>query len=142
MKRVLILNGPNLNMLGSREENIYGNKSLDDINAEILEVASENNIECEFFQSNIEGELIDKIHTSNHTAIIINAGALTHYSIALRDAIAAVKMPTIEVHLSNIFAREEFRSHSVISPVCKGTISGFGEQSYILALKYIVSENL
>lgn len=142
MKKVLILNGPNLNMLGSREENIYGAESLEDINAEIAMFAGKMSIECDFFQSNSEGELIDKIHASDHSAIVMNAGALTHYSIALRDAIATVKIPTIEVHLSNIFAREEFRSHSAISPVCRGIISGFGKQSYLLALEYIAKENL
>jgi len=142
MKNVLILNGPNLNMLGSRETDIYGNLGLDDINTMLAEYASKHGIKCDFFQSNIEGEIIDKIHSSNHNAIIINAGALTHYSIALRDAIAAVKIPAIEVHLSNILAREEFRAQSVISPVCKGIISGFGKHSYILALEYIVRGEL
>ncbi len=145
MKSVLVINGPNLNMLGTREKRHYGIKTLKDINDEILKNALEYNITVEFYQSNHEGDIIDKIHTAsiNHDVIIINPGAYTHYSIAIRDAIGAVDLPVIEVHLTNIYNREEFRSKSVIAPVCKGQISGFGSNGYLLALeaaKLIIDE--
>lgn len=135
-KKVLVLHGPNIDLLGERETGIYGKETLDSINGEILDKARELNLECEIFQSNHEGELIEKIHAAqNHfDGIVINAGAYTHYSIAIRDAIAAVRVPTVEVHMSNIQAREEFRHKSVIAPVCVGQITGFGKYSYILAL--------
>lgn len=137
MGSVLVINGPNLNMLGSREKEYYGVKTLKDIYDDILKDALKFNIAVEFYQSNHEGDIIDKIHTApnKHNVIIINPGAYTHYSIAIRDAIKAVDLPAIEVHLSNIHNREEFRSKSVIAPVCKGQISGFGSNSYLVALR-------
>ena len=128
-KKIYVLNGPNLNALGMREVGIYGSDTLDSINAEIAERAAARGLECVFFQSNSEGALID--------GIILNAGAYTHYSYALRDAIATVRMPCIEVHMSNVAAREEFRHTSVIGPVCAGTIAGFGKLSYLLAVDAI-----
>ena len=136
--KVLVLNGPNLNMLGLREPEIYGKLTLSDINEQVNLYCQEMGIKAEFMQSNHEGALIDRIHQAFNediSVIIINPGALTHYSYALRDAIAAVKIPTIEVHLSNIHAREEFRHHSVIAPVAVGQISGFGLHSYLLAVQ-------
>lgn len=134
--KILVMNGPNLNLLGEREPNIYGENSLAAINGEILEEASRLGYEVAFFQSNSEGVLIDKLHESRAecAGVILNAGAYTHYSYAIRDAIAAVKIPVIEVHLSNVNGRDEFRKNSVIAPVCKGTIAGFGKYSYILGL--------
>jgi len=139
MKRVLIINGPNLNLLGTREKSIYGEKSLSDIESMMKEEADKLGIEVEFFQSNHEGGIIDKIHDArgNFDYIIINPGAYTHYSIAIRDAIKAVEIPSIEVHLSNIHNREEFRQKSVIAPVCVGQISGLGSAGYLLALKAV-----
>ncbi len=136
MKRVLIINGPNLNMLGIRERGIYGNETLEDIGRKVMEESERLGMETDFVQSNHEGEIIDKIHAARgiYDIIIINPGAYTHYSIAIRDAVAAAEIPAIEVHLSNIHAREEFRSKSVIAPVCRGQISGFGGKSYIVAL--------
>ncbi|NLL04534.1 MAG: type II 3-dehydroquinate dehydratase [Clostridiaceae bacterium] len=136
MKKVLILNGPNLNLLGTREKAVYGMETLEDIAKRTNAEAAKLNIEVEFIQTNHEGEIIDKIHAVRGTVdvIVINPGAYTHYSIAIRDAIKAVEIPTIEIHLSNIHAREEFRSHSVIAPVCVGQICGFGSNSYILGL--------
>ena len=134
--KILVLNGPNLNMLGHREPDIYGNKNLDSINGTVFSYAAGMKINCEFFQSNCEGELIDKIQSvyNEYDGCIINAGAYTHYSYAIRDAIAAVDTPFIEVHMSNVDAREDFRKISVIAPVCRGTISGFGVNSYLLAV--------
>ena len=139
MKKVLIINGPNLNMLGIREKSIYGADTLDSINAEIKAYGSELNIECDFFQSNCEGEIITKIHSvlAEYNGCIINAGAYTHYSYAIRDAIACVNKPFIEVHMSDVMAREEFRHISVIREVCKDVIAGFGKKSYTMALKAI-----
>ncbi len=140
MAKILIINGPNLNMLGIRAKQIYGALSLEQINDEIKKSAESHSAEIEFFQSNIEGELINKLHEaySCFNGVIINPGAYGHYSIALRDAIEAISLPCVEVHLSNIYAREEFRRHSVISPVCIGQISGFGYYGYILALQAIL----
>lgn len=136
MKKILVLLGPNLNMVGIREKGIYGDESSESISNQILEYAQQNGFCAEIYQSNHEGDLIDKIHCAkdNYDGVVINAGALTHYSYALRDAIACVKIPFVEVHMSNIHAREEFRHTSVISPVCAGQISGFGKYSYLLAM--------
>lgn len=134
-KKIIIINGPNLNLLGKRETDIYGDMSFEDFFAEIKEVYSDD-VVLTHFQSNIEGELIDKIQEVgfSYNGIIINAGGYTHTSVAIRDAIAAVKTPVIEVHISNVYAREEFRQTSLISPVCKGVIAGFGLESYVLAV--------
>ena len=134
--KIIVLNGPNLNMVGIREPGIYGNKNLESINSAISTYASGMKLSCDFFQSNCEGEIIDKIHSvfTDYDGCVINAGALTHYSYALRDAISAVNKPFIEVHMSNVAAREEFRHTSVIAPVCKGSITGFGMNSYLLAI--------
>ena len=135
--KVLILNGPNLNLLGERDPSVYGGKSLDEINKELLTEAKKLGLSADFFQSNWEGGVIDAIQGFNGDAIILNAGAYSHYSAAIADALRDCKKIKIEVHLSNIFAREEFRRTSVISPVCDGIISGFGADSYLLALKYL-----
>ena len=136
MKKILIMNGPNLNLLGEREPNIYAHETLNSINDMIDEKARSMGYEPVFFQSNSEGSLIDRLHESRMdcAGVILNAGAYTHYSYAIRDAITAIKIPVIEVHLSNVNGRDEFRKNSVIAPVCKGTIAGFGSFSYILAL--------
>ena len=129
--KFLFINGVNLNMTGVREKGVYGTETLDDINAQIAEHFKDD--ECFFFQSNMEGEICSAIQGAKADAIILNAGAFTHYSYAIRDAIASVKTPVIEVHMSNVHAREEFRHKSVLSEVCKGVICGFGKNSYILA---------
>lgn len=129
--KLLFINGVNLNMTGVRERGVYGSQTLDEINEEIA--AHFKGAECEFFQSNIEGEICTKLHTAACDGIILNAGAFTHYSYAIRDAIASISIPVVEVHMSNVFRREEFRHKSVISEVCAGTIAGFGKISYILA---------
>ncbi len=131
--KLLILNGVNLNRTGMREKSVYGNETLEDINREIAAFCAARGAECEFFQSNLEGDLCTKIQETDADGIILNAGAFTHYSYAIRDAIASVDTPVVEVHMSNVHAREEFRHQSVISEVCKGTILGFGKKSYILA---------
>jgi len=135
MKKIVVINGPNLNLLGTREPEKYGSETLDAINERMTKEASRLGAECEFYQSNSEGELVDAIQRASGTdGIILNAGAYTHYSIALRDAIAAIRAPVVEVHISNVHAREEFRRVSVTAPVCRGVIAGFGADSYILAL--------
>ena len=131
--KLLFLTGVTLNMKGRREKSVYGTQTLEDINTEIAAFCKERGAKCEFYKSNLEGELCTKSQESDADGIILNAGAFTHYSYALRDAIASVPTPVIEVHMSNVHAREEFRHKSVISEVCKGTISGFGKNSYILA---------
>jgi 3-dehydroquinate dehydratase II len=135
--KVLFLNGPNLNLLGQREPEVYGRTTLADIEAKVRERAAELKITVGFRQSNLEGDLVGWIQQAKgkFDVIVLNAAAYTHTSIALRDAIAAVEVPTIEIHLSNIHAREKFRQKSLIAPVCTGQISGFGAKSYLLALE-------
>ena len=133
--KIIVVNGPNINLIGKREPEIYGNKKLEEVNALINNYADENNVKVSFFQSNSEGGIIDFIHQNDSVdGIVINPGAFSHYSIALRDAISAVSIPTVEVHFSNIHSREEFRRASIVAPVCIGQISGFGYNSYILGL--------
>ena len=137
MKKILVLHGPNLNMLGTREVDVYGQTTLPDIEKMLRDYARKKKVEIESKQSNEEGILVDLIQqakTGGFQAIVINPGAFTHYSIAIRDALAAIDIPAVEVHLSNIYAREEFRKESVTAPVVKGQISGFGAQSYLLGL--------
>ena len=136
IKKILVIHGPNLNLLGEREPGIYGSTGIDELNKNIIARAKEQGLECEIFQSNHEGAIIDKLHAARlkFDGVIINAGAYTHYSYAIRDAIAAINIPCIEVHISNVFSRDEFRSKSVIAPVCKGSICGFGFGSYYLAV--------
>lgn len=138
MKKILVMLGPNLNMVGTREKNIYGEENADTINQDIKSFAKNAGFECDIFQSNHEGDLIDKIHSTLgvYDGVVLNAGALTHYSYALRDAIASVTaVPFIEVHMSNVHKREEFRHESVISAVCAGVICGFGKDSYRLGIE-------
>ncbi|SMC59171.1 type II 3-dehydroquinate dehydratase [Sporomusa malonica] len=136
-EKVLIIHGPNLNLLGKREPAIYGSTTLDDINTRLNERARELGLQLTIVQTNHEGVMIDTIQEAEDkfACIIINPAALTHYSVAVRDALAAVSVPAIEVHLSNIYRREEFRHHSVVSPVALGQIAGFGANSYLLALE-------
>ncbi len=140
MKKIMILNGPNLNNLGKREPEIYGHDTLDDIIEYTKECTKDLGVEISAFQSNCEGEIIDLLYRARDEkfdGVVINAGAYSHYSIAIRDAIASVELPCVEVHLSNIHAREEFRHHSVISAVCKGMICGFGKLVYPMAVKVL-----
>ena len=142
MKKILIIHGPNLNLLGKREEDIYGTTSLDEINAKLGKMAAASDFAADFFQSNHEGEIVDAIGKApgnGVNAILINPAAYTHTSVAIRDAIAAVQIPTVEVHLSNIYAREEFRHTSMSAPVCRGQISGFGVDSYYLGLRAVMN---
>lgn len=142
--KILFLNGPNLNLLGTREPQVYGKTTLGDIQALVQKRATELKVQIDFRQSNQEGELVSWIQEAKGVfqAIVINAAAYTHTSVALRDAISAVGLPTIEIHLSNIHAREEFRHKSLIAPVCKGQICGFGVKSYILGLEAAVYVNV
>lgn len=135
-QKIVIVNGPNINLVGEREVGVYGKERYEDIMREVEEYAEKCGFCCEIFQSNGEGAIIDKLHSIRKEAagVVINAGAYTHYSYAIRDAIAAIRIPCVEVHLSNIFDRDEFRSRTVIGPVCCGTISGFGKNSYLLAV--------
>lgn len=130
---ILIINGPNLNLLGKREPGIYGNISFEEY---FSQLKTDFDMHLDYYQSNVEGELINALHASKHDGIILNAGAYTHTSVALRDAISAIKIPTIEVHISNVTQRESFRHDSYLSPVCVGCIFGFGMESYRLALQY------
>lgn len=134
--KIVVIQGPNINLLGTREPHLYGAMSMEQIHEQMRSFASQSGVEIEFFQSNLEGEIIDRIQEcmGNTHAIIINAAAYTHTSIAIRDAISAVRIPTIEVHLSNVHAREEFRHQSMLAPVCAGVISGFGPFTYHLAM--------
>ena len=134
--KIVVIQGPNLNMLGVREQNIYGPMKLEQVHAQMKDVATQNSVEIEFFQSNLEGEMVDKIQECYGEAhgIIINAAAYTHTSIAIRDALAAVNLPAIEVHISNIHRREEFRKENMIAPVCTSSIIGFGPFGYHLAM--------
>jgi len=138
--RVLVLHGPNLNLLGKREPGVYGHRSLSEIDDALTEEATKQRVELRIVQSNHEGDLIDAIHAAIDRAdgILINAGAFTHTSVALRDALAGMNLPAVEVHLSNIYAREEFRHRSLIAPVCVGQISGFGWRSYLLGLTALI----
>jgi len=142
--KILVLNGPNLNMLGVREEDIYGSETLEDIEVKILEIAKESSCEVSFFQSNAEHELIESIHQAfkdNTDAIIFNPAGYTHTSVALRDAILAVQIPFFEVHISDINSREDFRKKSYFSDIAKGVFSGHGTESYILAFKEALKIN-
>lgn len=136
--KILVINGPNLNMLGDRQVDVYGYQTLDEINDRIKAKAQELKVDVELFQSNSEGALIDFIQGTNADGIIINPGAFTHYGLSLRDCLSAKSMPIIEVHLSNIYAREEWRQKSVISPISYGQIVGLGWRGYIVALDIIV----
>lgn len=139
-RRILVLNGPNLNLLGTREVDVYGSATLDDILAAIRTAAAQHGVEIYDVQSNAEGSLIDALHEARSRAdgVIFNPGAYTHYSLALRDAIASIDVPVVETHLSNVHAREPFRHTSVVSGVCVGVVAGFGVDSYLLALDALV----
>jgi len=141
MKKIMVVNGPNINMLGIREPAIYGKVTLKDIENKISELAKELKVEVDFFQSNNEGDIVDKIQSlyNNYSGLIINPAAFTHTSVAIRDAISAIGLPAIEVHISNIYAREEFRHNSFIAAVCIGQISGLGIDGYLAALRKIIS---
>ena len=138
--KILVINGPNLNLLGRRKKEIYGEKTLKEIEESLLERGKELGVELVFFQSNHEGEIIDFLQREEGDGVIINPGALTHYGYSLRDALEDKGVPVIEVHLSNIYKREEFRRHSVIAPVALGQISGLGAMGYLLALEALVNE--
>lgn len=142
MQKILVIHGPNLNLLGKRKPEIYGKMNLEKINEEIKKFGKKNRIKIEIIQSNEQGEIVDAIHKSEgYSGIVINPGGYTHTSVAIRDAIEAVGTPTVEVHLSNIYAREEFRHTSITAPVCKGQISGLGWLGYILALEYLIKKD-
>ena len=142
MKSVLILHGPNLNLLGTREPEVYGNFSLADINEKLISAGRDLGVQVRSFQSNSEGELINALHDAREWAsgVVFNPGAYTHTSVALRDAISAIEIPVVEVHLSNVYAREEFRHKSLLAPVCLGKITGFGWRSYVLGLQALAGE--
>ena len=138
MTSILVLHGPNLNLLGTREPEVYGRETLAMIDALIADHAQRLGVQVRCYQSNYEGALIDALHQAQEQGLLFNPGAFTHYSLALRDAVAAKGLPTVEVHLSNVHAREAFRQHSVIAPVCLGQIAGFGSFSYVLGLEALV----
>jgi 3-dehydroquinate dehydratase-2 len=139
MKRIVVINGPNMNMLGVREPDKYGALTLGDIERVIMEEAAALGVGCEFFQSNSEGDIVTAIqNAADAGGVVLNAAAYTHYSVAIRDAISAIAAPVVEVHMSNVSAREGFRHKSLIAPVCAGSISGFGARSYTLALRALV----
>ncbi len=143
MKKVLVLHGPNLNLLGTREPAVYGSTTLDDVNRRLQEIAKQSSVELDIFQSNWEGALIDRIQaarTDSTQFIVINPGGLTHTSVALRDAFAGVQIPFIEVHVSNVYAREAFRHHSYLSPLAAGVIAGLGVVGYELALGHALKQ--
>lgn len=142
MAKILILHGPNLNLLGMREPEVYGALTLADINARLITLGAKLGVEVRTFQSNSEGALIDALHDARGWAsgVVFNPGAYTHTSVALRDAIAAIEIPVVEVHLSNVYAREEFRHKSLLAPLCLGKISGFGWESYALGLRALASK--
>lgn len=137
--KYLVINGVNLNLTGKREQSVYGTETLDDLNKKIAEYCEKNGDTVDFYQSNIEGEIVNKLHQAflekTCDAILLNAGAFTHYSYAIRDAIASINIPVAEVHISNVHAREQFRKNSVLSEVCKGVVCGFGVGSYIGAIE-------
>lgn len=137
MKKILVIHGPNLNLLGKRERSVYGKTSLKEIERAMMDLAASEKVGLDFFQSNHEGEIVTKIQEADgrYAAIVINPAAFTHTSIAIRDAVAAVDVPVVEVHLSNIHARENFRKESFVSPVVRGVVFGFGKDSYLLGLK-------
>ena len=142
MQKILVIHGPNLNLLGKRKPEVYGNMNLEKINEEIKKFAKNNNLNISIIQSNEEGEIVDAIQKAqDYSAIVINPGGYTHTSVAIRDAIEAVEIPTVEVHLSNIYAREDFRHRSMSAPVCVGQISGLGWYGYILALEYLTKRD-
>jgi len=142
MQKILVIHGPNLNLLGKRKPEVYGNMNLEKINEEIKKFAEKNNVDVEIIQSNEEGEIVEAIQKAqNYSAIVINPGGYTHTSVAIRDAIEAVETPTVEVHLSNIYAREDFRHISMSAPVCIGQICGLGWFGYILALEYLIRKS-
>lgn len=142
MPSILVLHGPNLNLLGLREPGVYGTLTMDDINTKMVELGKELGVDVRCFQSNHEGALIDALHEARtrDAGVVFNPGGYTHTSVALRDAISAINLPVVEVHLSNVHAREEFRHKSMISAVCAGTISGLGVQSYLLGLRGLVEK--
>lgn len=145
MARILVVHGPNLNLLGERQPEVYGRQTLEEINRSLQALAEAEGVEVEFFQSNHEGAIIDRLHQARKVvdAVVINPGALGHYSYALRDAIASLPIPVVEVHLSNPHAREEFRHKLVLAPVCRGQVVGFGPYSYLLGLRaaiYLIRE--
>ena len=135
---ILVINGPNMNMLGKRDKKHYGDMTYQELVSKIKSWGVERGVDIEVFQSNHEGEIVDRIQKMDYEGLIINPGAFTHYSYSIRDALEIVQVPKVEVHISNIYAREEFRKRSVIAPVCDGQISGLGFLSYILALEYIL----
>ena len=140
--KILIMHGPNLNLRGEREPGIYGDTNFETVNAHLTQLAADLGLEAEVYQSNHEGDLVDKLHESRKTCrgVVLNAGAYTHYSYAIADAIKAIRIPVIEVHISNIFAREDYRHHSLITPACRGIIAGLGLEGYALALEALLQD--